>query len=80
VLGIEQAVIPGVRAMAAETEKPRGPRPRYRVRAISNGLYCVWDADKDAVASSPDGCRQCDDLRLEEAFDMIDQLIESEDP
>jgi hypothetical protein len=65
--------------MAAETEKPGAPRPRYRIRAISNGLYCVWDADKDAVASSSDGFREYNDLRLEEAFEVIDQLIEAEE-
>jgi hypothetical protein len=59
--------------MAADTGRPNGPR--YTVRAKpSGGSYCVWDAEKDAIASSPDGSRQYDDLRLMEAFDAIDQL------
>jgi hypothetical protein len=62
--------------MPVETEKPGGRIPRYTVRAVPNGRYCVWDADKDAIASSTDGCRQYDDLRLHQAFDLIDQLIE----
>jgi len=49
--------------------------PRFTVRATPhNGHYCVWDAAQDAMASSPDGSRQYADLRLQEAFDLIDQL------
>ncbi len=57
-----------------------GDSPRYSVRATpGNGRYCVWDTEKDAITSSPDGSRQYDHLRLQEAFDLIDQLIEQAD-
>jgi hypothetical protein len=55
-----------------------GSMPRYTVRALPSGggHYCIWDAEKNAVASSPNGNRQYDDLRLQEAFDVIDELAE----
>jgi hypothetical protein len=54
--------------------------PRFTVRATpSNGRYCVWDTEKDALAGSPDGSRQYDDLHLQEAFDVIDQLSGQDD-
>jgi hypothetical protein len=53
---------------------------RYSIRANpSGGRYCVWDAEKNAIASSPDGTQQCADLYLQEAFDLIDQLVERAD-
>jgi hypothetical protein len=54
--------------------------PRYTIRANpSGGRYCVWDAERNAIASSPDGARQHVDLGLQEAFDLIDQLVEQAD-
>ena len=54
--------------------------PRYTIKAKpSGGNYCVWDAEKNDIASSPDGSRQYDDLHLQEAFDLIDQLVEQAD-
>jgi hypothetical protein len=53
---------------------------RYSIRANpSGGRYCVWDSEKNAIASSPDGARQYVDLHLQEAFDLIDQLVEQAD-
>jgi hypothetical protein len=52
-------------------------RPRYTVKANhGSGSYCVWDAEKNAIAESPDDSRQYDGLHLQEAFDVIDQLAE----
>jgi hypothetical protein len=58
-----------------------GSMPRYTVRARPSGAghYCVWDAEKNAIASSPDGNRPYDDLRLQEAFDAIDMLAERDE-
>ena len=54
--------------------------PRYSIRATpSGGRYCVWDSEKNVIASSPDGARQYVDLHLQEAFDLIDQLVEQAD-
>jgi hypothetical protein len=54
--------------------------PRYSVRATpSNGRYCVWDDEKNDIASSPDGSRQYDILRLHEAFEVIDQLTQQDE-
>ena len=64
--------------MTAERGRPSGPR--YTVRAnLGTGSYCIWDAEKDGIASAPDGLRQYDDLRFEEAFDAIDQLLEEDE-
>jgi hypothetical protein len=56
----------------------RRSTPRYVVRALprEGGHYCVWDAEKNDFATSPDGTRQYADLRLQEAFDVIDELAE----
>jgi hypothetical protein len=51
---------------------------RYTVRATGSG-YCVWDAERNAIATSPDGFRQYDSLRIEEAFALIDQLTGEQD-
>jgi hypothetical protein len=49
--------------------------PRYTVRAqATGGLYCVWDSERSAVATSPSGVRRYHDLPLQEAFDAIDDL------
>jgi hypothetical protein len=54
--------------------------PRYSIRANpGGGRYCVWDGERNAIASSPDGAQQYVDLHLQEAFDLIDQLIEQAD-
>jgi hypothetical protein len=53
--------------------------PRYSVRATGQGRYCVWDNEKDAIARSPDGSLQYADLSLQRAFDVIDQLAETDD-
>jgi hypothetical protein len=64
--------------MAANIGRPSGPR--YTVRAVASaGRYCVWDAEKDSIASSPDGSQQYDNLRLMEAFDAIGQLSEQDE-
>ena len=52
---------------------------RYSVRATGQGRYCVWDIEKDAIATSPDGSLQYADLSLQRAFDVIDQLTEQND-
>jgi hypothetical protein len=49
--------------------------PRYSIRANpSGGRYCVWDLERNAIASSPDGA-----LHLQEAFDLVDQLVDQAD-
>jgi hypothetical protein len=55
------------------------PAPRYTVRSTGQGRYCVWDAEKDAIARSSDGALQYADLSLQRAFDVIDELTKQND-
>jgi hypothetical protein len=49
--------------------------PRLTVR--TNGTrYCVWDGEKNAIAMSPDRRRYYDELGLDEAFALADQLAQ----
>jgi len=49
--------------------------PRYTVRAQAPaGLYCIWDSERNTVATSPNGDRRYHDLPLQEAFDAIEGL------
>jgi hypothetical protein len=54
------------------------PAPRYGVRSTGTGRYCVWDAEKGAIARSPNGVLQYADLNLQRAYEVIDQLSQQD--
>jgi hypothetical protein len=54
---------------------------RYTVRALdAPDHYCVWDNERNALATSPNGDRRYHDLSFAEAFRAFDQLSGQGDP